>query len=64
MGEDMKKLSIFSVLCLTLFVASGCSTTLEKEKAKAEKQAQKEVYFEEGNMGGQVQSWKTPGGRY
>ena len=60
----MKKLSILSVLGLTLFIISGCSTTPEKEKEKAEKQAQKEAFYEEGKMDEQVQSWKRRGGRY
>ena len=60
----MKNLSILIALGLTLFIISGCSTTPEKEKAKAEKQAQKEAFFEEGGMDSQVQSWKRPGGRY
>ena len=60
----MKKLTVLSLLYLALFTISGCSTTSEKQKAKDEKKAQKEAYFEEGKMHDQVQSWKKPGGRY
>ena len=64
----MKKLSLLILSGLTLFIISGCSTTPEKKKAKAEKQAkeqaEKEAFFEDGGMENQVQSWKSSGGRY
>ena len=53
----MKNLSIFSMLCLTLFVIAGCSTTPEEQK-------EKEAFYEEGKMDDHVESWKQPGGRY
>jgi hypothetical protein len=60
----MKNLSLLFMLGLTLFIISGCSTTPEKQEAKAEKEAQKKAFFEEGKMDDQVQSWRKPGGRY
>lgn len=60
----MKKSGVLSALCLAVYITAGCSTTPEKQKAKDEKKAQREAFFEEGKMDDQVQSWKRPGGRY
>ena len=48
----MKFLNALAVLCFSLSLTSGCSTTSTEEK---------DAYFEDGKMEDQVQSWKKHG---